>query len=75
MESLSDLECRVKAILGETSISLEKLQAIGEGSIIELDQLAGEHVSVEINGRKMLKGEVVVVGERLGIRVLETAGV
>lgn len=44
---------------------------LNEGSIVELERLAGEHLDILVNGTLLAKGEIVLVGERLGIRFTE----
>ena len=52
----------------KTCGSLKILLRLSEGSILELDRLAGDPLDILINGTKIAKGEVVMVGERFGIR-------
>jgi flagellar motor switch protein FliN/FliY len=44
---------------------------LNDGSVVELDRLAGEHLDILVNGTLLARGEVVLVGERLGIRFTE----
>jgi len=44
---------------------------LNDGSVVELDRLAGEHLDILVNGTLLARGEVVLVGERLGIRFSE----
>lgn len=71
IKSLSDLKCSVRAVLGETRWTLGDIQKAGEGTVFTLDTLAGEPVVLEVNGKPLFKGEVVVVDENFGIRVVE----
>ena len=59
--------------LGRSSLSVEEVLALGPGSVVELDKLAGEPVDVLVNGRLIARGEVVVVDENFGVRVTEIA--
>ena len=52
-------------------ISIRDLLRLNEGSVVELDRLAGEPLDILINGTMIAKGEVVMVGERFGIRFSE----
>ena len=61
----------IEVVLGGTSLKLEDFSAIGPGSIIELESFAGEPVDLVASGKKIAKGEVVVIDENFGIRVTE----
>ena len=54
--------------VGRSEITIRDLLRLSEGSILELDRLAGDPLDILINGTKIAKGEVVMVGERFGIR-------
>jgi flagellar motor switch protein FliN/FliY len=55
--------------IGRTSMTVNDILKLGVGSIVQLDRLAGEPVDIHVSDRKLAEGEVVVVGEHLGIRV------
>jgi flagellar motor switch protein FliN/FliY len=57
--------------LGRTKKYIKELLGLGEGSIIELDKLAGEPVDLLVNGKLIAKGEVVVIDENFGVRVTD----
>ena len=57
--------------VGRTDISIRDLLRLNEGSVVELDRLAGEPLDILVNGTMIAKGEVVMVGERFGIRFSE----
>jgi flagellar motor switch protein FliN/FliY len=57
--------------LGRTKWSIRDILGIGEGTIIELDKLAGEPVDILVNHKPLAKGEVVVIDENFGVRVTE----
>ena len=50
---------------------IKDILGLGEGSIIELDKLAGEPVDLLVNGKLIAKGEVVVIDENFGVRVTD----
>jgi flagellar motor switch protein FliN len=54
--------------VGRTEITIRDLLRLNEGSVIELDRLAGDPLDIRVNGTMIAKGEVVMVGERFGIR-------
>lgn len=66
---LLDIPLKVTVVLGKTRLEIEKIMDLGSGSIVELDQVHGEPVSILVNGRLFAKGEVVVVEENFGVRI------
>lgn len=72
--SVDDAMVRLQVILGERSVSVRDLSAIGKGSIIELESLAGEPVELVASGERIARGEVVVIDENFGIRITELEG-
>lgn len=71
LELLRDLKLEVMVELGRTSIPLRQIIQLGEGSIIELEQLAGEPVNLSVSGKIVAQGEVVVIGTSFGIKVTQ----
>ena len=59
------------AKVGSAELKIKELLRLNEGSVIELDRLAGDPLDILINGTMIAKGEVVMVGERFGIRFVE----
>ena len=57
--------------VGRTPISIRNLLQLNQGSVIELDRLAGEPLDVLVNGTLIAHGEVVVVNEKFGIRMTD----
>ncbi len=57
--------------VGKTKISIKDLLGLNQGSIVELDRLAGEPMDVLVNGTLVAHGEVVVVNEKFGIRLTD----
>lgn len=68
---LAGVELEVTVRLGRTTRSIRELLSLGAGSVLELDNLAGETVDILVNGRLLARGEVVVVGENYGVRIVE----
>ena len=62
---------QVQVVLGRTSLMVQELIHLGEGSILELDKLAGEPVELYVQDRLVAYAEVIVVDERFGVKVLE----
>ncbi|RCW47680.1 MULTISPECIES: flagellar motor switch phosphatase FliY [unclassified Halanaerobium] len=69
MELIKDVPLEVTVRLGKTSMKIREILELGDGSIIELDKLAGEPVDLLVNGKLVAKGEVVVIDENFGFRV------
>lgn len=61
----------VSVYVGSTKMAIRDLLQLSQGSVIELDKLAGEPMDVMVNNRLVAKGEVVVVNEKFGIRLTE----
>jgi flagellar motor switch protein FliN len=68
---IRDVKVEIRVELGRTTRSLSDIAGIGEGSIMEIDKLAGEPVDVYAAGELIAKAEVVVIDESFGIRVTE----
>ena len=68
-----DVPLQVTVELGRTSKSIKEILELTNGSIVELDRLAGEPVDIMVNGRYLAKGEVVVIDENFGVRITDIA--
>lgn len=68
---LMDVMMEVTVELGRTRQPIKDILSIGEGTIIELDKLAGETVDILVNHNLIAKGEVVVIDENFGVRITE----
>ncbi len=68
---LMDVNMEMTVELGRTRKLIREILGIGEGTIIELDKLAGEPVDILVNHKLIAKGEVVVIDENFGVRVTE----
>ena len=66
-----DVPLQVTVELGRTKKSVKEVLEFTNGSIIELDRLAGEPVDIHINGQLLAKGEVVVIDENFGVRITD----
>lgn len=71
LESILDIPVMLSVEIGQTRISIRNLLQLNQGSIVELDRLAGEPLDVLINGTLIAHGEVVVVNEKFGIRLTD----
>ena len=68
---IMDVFMEMTVELGRTRKPIKEILAMGEGTIIELDKLAGEPVDILVNHKLIAKGEVVVIDENFGVRVTE----
>lgn len=68
---LNDVDLRVKIQLGQTRMLVEDVLKLGEGSVVELDKLAGDPVDVFVNDRLIARGEVLVLNDNFCVRVSE----
>jgi flagellar motor switch protein FliN/FliY len=69
LDLLLDVNLPISIELGRTSMNIQEILALGPGSVVELDKLAGEPVDLLVNNKIVAKGEVVVIDENFGIRV------
>ena len=66
-----DVPLQVTVELGRTKKSIKDILELSNGSIVELDKLAGEPVDIHVNGKLLAKGEVVVIDENFGVRITD----
>jgi flagellar motor switch protein FliN/FliY len=71
MDMILDIPVTIAMEIGRTKISIRNLLQLNQGSVVELDRLAGEPMDVLVNGTLVAHGEVVVVNEKFGIRLTD----
>ncbi|MBU3071182.1 flagellar motor switch protein FliN [Aestuariicella sp. G3-2] len=71
LDVILDIPVTISMEVGSTSITIRNLLQLNQGSVIELDRLAGEPLDVLVNGTLIAHGEVVVVNEKFGIRMTD----
>jgi flagellar motor switch protein FliN len=71
LQRLHDVPVELAVEIGRTRMTIGETLALGPGSIVSLNRLAGEPVDLLVNGRPIARGEVVVVDEEFGLRVTE----
>ncbi|MGI9259186.1 MAG: flagellar motor switch protein FliN [Gammaproteobacteria bacterium] len=71
LDLIMDVNLSLTLEVGRTKISVRNLLALTQGSVVELDKLAGEPLDVLVNGTLVAHGEVVTVNEKFGIRLLD----
>jgi len=71
MDMILDIPVCIALEIGRTRISIRNLLQLNQGSVVELDRLAGEPLDVLVNGTLIAHGEVVMVNEKFGIRLTD----
>ncbi|MDA8088469.1 MAG: flagellar motor switch protein FliN [Nitrospiraceae bacterium] len=71
IDFLLDIPLEVTVELGNTRMLIRDLLQLGQGSVVELDKLAGEPLEVLVNGKLVARGEVVVINEKFGVRLTD----
>ena len=70
IDLLLDVELPITVELGQSRMPIQSILELGVGSVVALDKAAGDPVDVLVNGRIVARGEVVVVDEHFGVRIL-----
>lgn len=71
LQLILDIPLRVTVELGRTKMAVNELLNLGQGSVIELNKLAGEAMEVFVNDKMIARGEAVVVNEKFGVRLTD----
>ncbi|MCE9638725.1 MAG: flagellar motor switch protein FliN [Betaproteobacteria bacterium] len=71
IDMILDIPVQLTVELGRTKIAIKNLLQLAQGSVVELDGLAGEPMDVLVNGCLIAQGEVVVVNDKFGIRLTD----
>lgn len=71
LDSILDIPVTISMEVGRSNISIRNLLQLNQGSVIELDRVAGEALDVLVNGTLIAHGEVVVVNDKFGIRLTD----
>lgn len=71
LDNILDIPVTLAVEIGSTQVSIRNLLQFNQGSVVELDRLAGEPLNVLVNGTLIAHGEVVVVNEKFGIRLTD----
>ena len=62
---------QVTVEVGRTRMTIQDLLQLGQGSVVELEKLAGEPLDIYINGKQVARGEAVIVNEKFGVRLTD----
>lgn len=71
IDMIMDIPVQMSVELGRTRLTIKNILQLGQGSVVELDGLAGEPMDIYVNGYLIAQGEVVVVDEKYGIRITD----
>ena len=71
LDFILDIPLDVSAELGRTKLLINELLQLGQGSVIELNKLAGEPLEIYVNGKLVARGEAVVINEKFGVRLTD----
>jgi flagellar motor switch protein FliN len=71
LEILLDVPLDISVELGRSRMSIQELLALGPGSVVELDKVAGEPLDILVNQRLVARGEAVVVNDKFGVRITD----
>ena len=72
LDLLLDVPLDIAVELGRARMSIQDLLALGPGSVIELDKIAGEALDILVNDRLVARGEAVVVNDKFGVRITDS---
>lgn len=73
LDILQDVSMHISVELGRTKSSIREVMEMEQGSIVELDKIAGEQVEIFVNEKLVAKGEVIVIEDKFGVRVTSTS--
>ena len=71
LDAILDIPVTISMEVGRSNISIRNLLQLNQGSVVELDRVAGESLDVLVNGTLIAHGEVVVVNDKIGIRLTD----
>ena len=71
LDFLLDVTLQVSVEVGRARMTIQDLLQLGQGSVMELEKLAGEPLDIYVNGRPVARGEAVIVNEKFGVRLTD----
>lgn len=71
LDFLLDVTLQVTVEVGRARMTIQDLLQLGQGSVVELEKLAGEPLDIFINGKQVARGEAVIVNEKFGVRLTD----
>jgi flagellar motor switch protein FliN/FliY len=71
MSAMHDIAVKVSVVLGTTDVPVRQLLRLGRGAVLELNRRVGEDVDIYVNDRLVARGEIVSLGDKLGVTMTE----
>lgn len=71
LDFILDVTLQVTVEVGRTRMTIQDLLQLGQGSVVELEKLAGEPLDIYVNGKAVARGEAVIVNEKFGVRLTD----
>lgn len=71
LDFILDVTLQVTVEVGRARMTIQDLLQLGQGSVVELEKLAGEPLDIYINGKQVARGEAVIVNEKFGVRLTD----
>jgi len=71
LEFLLDVTLQITVEVGRARMTIQDLLQLGQGSVVELEKLAGEPLDIYLNGKQVARGEAVIVNEKFGVRLTD----
>jgi flagellar motor switch protein FliN/FliY len=74
LDLLRNVDVRVSVELGRTQMKLKDVLALGPDSVVALERLTDELLDIQVNGQTIARGEIVTIGDRFALRIVELGG-
>ena len=74
LDILRNVDVRLSVELGRTQMKLRDVLSLGQDSVVPLDRLTDELLDIHVNGQPIAKGEIITVGDRFALRIVEIGG-
>jgi flagellar motor switch protein FliN/FliY len=71
LDFIRDVTLQVTVEVGRSRMTIQDLLQLGQGSVVELEKLAGEPLDIYVNGKPVARGEAVIVNEKFGVRLTD----
>ncbi len=71
LEFILDVTLQVTVEVGRARMTIQDILQLGQGSVVELEKLAGEPLDIYVNGKHVARGEAVIVNEKFGVRLTD----
>jgi len=71
LELILDVQLQITVEVGRARMTIQDLLQLGQGSVMELEKLAGEPLDIFVNGKQIARGEAVIVNEKFGVRLTD----